>query len=163
MVCPGSRSQIFQSTLSVGRGTIDTKPRKWYGDISIHPLRGERDLAYSDVNSIPAFQSTLSVGRGTRRRSLRQQKRIISIHPLRGERDPRSAGCPSGRADFNPPSPRGEGLTDGMAFVANVSFQSTLSVGRGTKMRGEVETYVDISIHPLRGERDRLAHGRHAA
>ena len=103
------------------------------------------------------FQSTLSVWRGTSRYSVADHKRryfnppspcgeglelycksgseSISIHPLRVERDRRGK------------FPRAE----------RVTFQSTLSVWRGTAYACPLVNAKKISIHPLRVERDIIA------
>ena len=60
------------------------------------------------------------------------------------------------RRYFNPPAPWGAGLVRYMAHLDNPEFQSTRSVGSGTSCISAIRAYRSISIHPLRGERDRV-------
>ena len=62
--------------------------RDYKPEISIHPLRVERDGgSFSECMGAVVFQSTLSVWRGTVLPRRLPAIPAISIHPLRVERD----------------------------------------------------------------------------
>ena len=100
--------------------------------ISIHPLRGEWDPNMRRVGLIEP----------------------ISIHPLRGEWDSLSFPYSSASFYFNPPTPWGVGLTAMLFGAEKIVFQSTHSVGSGTRTVCYHGERCYISIHPLRGEWD---------
>ena len=81
---------------------------------------------------------------------------LISIHALREESD--AALSPSGRPQryFNPRPPRGERPTCSQMARRKVLFQSTPSARRATLEALRVILGVEISIHALREESDRL-------
>ena len=79
---------IFQSTPSVGRATLDDIATMRDIIISIHALRGEGDANIIKAGIMQSvFQSTPSVGRATEAVTLFLKKDVISIHALRGEGD----------------------------------------------------------------------------
>ena len=57
-------------------------------------------------------------------------------------------------SDFNPPTPWGVGPVPTGSIPSNISFQSTHSVGSGTRANTKSCKRRIISIHPLRGEWD---------
>ena len=173
-----------------------------YKVISIHPPRAGRDFCvnavlfcyiclfqstlpvrggtwtsiYTDYNS-PGFQSTLPVRGGTRIIRGVDKFTLISIHPPRAGRDGSPVGSLPGAADFNPPSPCGEGrklqVVYNTAFGISIHppragrdqrgcrgvaaahrFQSTLPVRGGTRITPPPTSGVGISIHPPRAGRD---------
>ena len=149
------RFEQFQSTLSVRRATFADEVGEDGGHISIHALREESDVSWSQMPrasrlfqstlsvrraTLPAhhlvhgleFQSTLSVRRATMGGVAAATQDLISIHALREESDsstPRHAHQPR-------------------------SFQSTLSVRRATFPTGNHAVRNLISIHALREESD---------
>ena len=79
---------IFQSTPSVGRATLDDIATMRDIIISIHALRGEGDYSHRpQAPHTKKFQSTPSVGRATLFRQILLFYAVISIHALRGEGD----------------------------------------------------------------------------
>ena len=102
----------FQSTLPVWGGTVPAPGDLRARYISIHPPRVGRDLR-------PATH--------------RAGFNLISIHPPRVGRDQRCQNDDKKRADFNPPSPCGEGRYVVYRRTAwTCRFQSTLPVWGGT-------------------------------
>ena len=124
---------IFQSTPSVGRATLDDIATMRDIIISIHALRGEGDhniqCGYSSnmhFNPRPPWGGR----RGEETRGRRG--RDISIHALRGEGDANII----------------------KAGIMQSVFQSTPSVGRATEAVTLFLKKDVISIHALRGEGD---------
>ena len=120
----------FQSTLSVGRATVDDAGLVLRHTISIHALRGESDsfrivniiqitisihalrgesdrLTIVLISTDSLFQSTLSVGRATMRAESKDTLDKISIHALRGESDLPPPSLWPIPINFNPRSPWG--------------------------------------------------------
>ena len=123
-----SKSESFQSTLSVRRATGTGVHPSLRQQISIHALREESDAddpwsapvepisihalrEESDSRSISqkpgssAFQSTLSVRRATRKTITKRRKHNISIHALREESDNTAGADGWSETYFNPRSP----------------------------------------------------------
>ena len=100
------------------------------------------------------FQSTLPVWGGTFGLGTLLDSRYISIHPPRVGRDWNCALYSSKVADFNPPSPCGEGLLRSCFQVGVERFQSTLPVWGGTIFGQRHGERHGISIHPPRVGRD---------
>ena len=80
----------------------------------------------------------------------------ISIHPLRGEWDVTVNRFAKLRTDFNPPTPWGVGLVAVIALAAIFDFNPPTPWGVGRRCAANSAPFVNISIHPLRGEWDRL-------
>ena len=123
--------------------------------ISIHPPRGGRDmLSKFWYWWTSLFQSTLPVGGGTGRQIAGTTDGVFqSTLPVGGGTRARPP-APWCGANFNPPSPWGEGRIIDYSDHAWFLFQSTLPVGGGTNDYRPVERRGRISIHPPRGGRD---------
>ena len=123
----------FQSTPSVWRETLDSRPDRVLITISIHSLRVEGDPTTSKrLHHDALFQSTPSVWRETTIDGREWHGKSISIHSLRVEGDPR---------------------TDHQLTIP-MAFQSTPSVWRETYATASFQRYTIISIHSLRVEGD---------
>ena len=123
---------IFQSTLSVRRATWRPLTMEQSEAISIHALRKESDQAADHVGhqlhiSIHALRKESDACRLAGNGSV-----LISIHALRKESD----------------------LTTTVSCAAVLTFQSTLSVRRATRLMLMAWLRLDISIHALRKESD---------
>ena len=112
MITFSAFSAIFQSTHSVGSGTVFSRPRR----------------------PKARFQSTHSVGSGTGAETKITLNDAISIHPLRGEWDVNVSCHSCTSQNFNPPTPWGVGPMRMQCIAPSRPFQSTHSVGSGTKM-----------------------------
>ena len=124
-------NQRFQSTHSVGSGTVVNQP----------------------VELAKAFQSTHSVGSGTQRLSIAMEaSQFQSTHSVGSGTESKSTL--QGFGNFNPPTPWGVGLFRYSSFAICKPFQSTHSVGSGTTFSEFGLHIANISIHPLRGEWD---------
>ena len=123
----------FQSTHSVGSGTVS-----------------------SAMSSETApFQSTHSVGSGTAPAQGFSRRGGISIHPLRGEWDRERSRASAFYRYISIHPLRGEWDVKKRDIADKMAFQSTHSVGSGTKHVVSKVVAPEISIHPLRGEWDR--------
>ena len=122
----------FQSTHSVGSGTINTAAINATTTISIHPLRGEWDVRFCEAVSRDEISIHPLRGEWDMLEQCVNDSRAISIHPLRGEWDFISCKNSGVNCYFNPPTPWGVGLFSG----------------------GVKHCRQEISIHPLRGEWD---------
>ena len=101
-----------------------------------------------------SFQSTPSVWRETDRYRLCRAWQMISIHSLRVEGD-RLCKCPiHPQKHFNPLPPCGGRPRYDIIILVTVSFQSTPSVWRETKVSYPGGCQCHISIHSLRVEGD---------
>ena len=152
---PYSLTAVFQSTLSVWRGTScgeimdyslgDFNPPSPCGEgpmhhgenrkavrISIHPLRVERDELLDAIDFVNSrFQSTLSVWRGTKRKKHQNQNHRFQS-TLSVWRGTPSHYCNALRErDFNPPSPCGEGLSCSTNGKIKQNFNPPSPCGEG--------------------------------
>ena len=127
------KTDIFQSTPSVGRATKNLKRNLTEIGISIHALRGEGD--FSQTSAMLKWAH-------------------ISIHALRGEGDHLMFNPVSKANYFNPRPPWGGRPNDVALRLEFVLFQSTPSVGRATNTKRLNSEVLQISIHALRGEGD---------
>ena len=167
----------FQSTLPVWGGTDRTYYFPNIDQISIHPPRvgrdqtdrpkhsdqmhfnppspcGEGPAAAGRAVKTTSFQSTLPVWGGTKASEM-----SLPVLPFQSTL-PVWGGTVellqmlAEQADFNPPSPCGEGRIIRIPDNAVQIFQSTLPVWGGTFILGSHPTHGSISIHPPRVGRD---------
>ena len=145
----------FQSTPSVGRATfIYSASSKYIPTFQSTPSVGRATAWVWDLGTSSSFQSTPSVGRATKAFQKEYGIGEISIHALRGEGDKLVLATVDVKDDFNPRPPWGGRPSSVNRSGLCLSFQSTPSVGRATKMVQQAFDYFDISIHALRGEGD---------
>ncbi len=147
-------SAVFQSTLPVRGGTQLQHGRIRHVSISIHPPRAGRDTVASGL--LPAschFNPPSPCGEG-RPRKEQQTQRLISIHPPRAGRDMTASFGPSTKqrfqstlpvrggtfwffallifcANFNPPSPCGEGPKSPRVRPSTSDFNPPSPCGEG--------------------------------
>ena len=126
---------LFLSTLSLRRATIPTRHRHAGGDISIHALLAESDLAMAIVYSgVVEFLSTLSLRRAT----------------VAGR-----CYCQRNQNDFYPRSPCGERLYLFLIWAARIYFYPRSPCGERRHLSGNEWHHIPISIHALLAESDR--------
>ena len=147
---------IFQSTPSVGRATLDDIATMRDIIISIHALRGEGDHNIQCGYSSNMHFNPRPPWGGRRKHHQSWNNAVgISIHTLRGEGDGSRYPLPQEGCYFNPRPPWGGRLASFDFCSSSLIFQSTPSVGRATPLV-QVRVFADrISIHALRGEGDR--------
>ena len=169
---------IFLSTPSARRATVDVFHAFCGLRISIHALREESDGIHrghrprKSTISIHALREESDRGhdrgkqdrqdfyprppRGERPALLRQVRReqAISIHALREESDRQPQERQGGRKDFYPRPPRGERPLNYQRSRAPGVFLSTPSARRATSRCLAYRPYIPISIHALREESD---------
>ena len=125
--------------------------------ISIHALREEGDLSVLDTSvTATVFLSTPSARRATWYVVLVVCQCHISIHALREEGDVRKSTIFMGLYYFYPRPPRGGRRSTGGAKTVTLTFLSTPSARRATRVERDLRPHPQISIHALREEGDNL-------
>ena len=148
----------FLSTPSARRATQFRRIEHRRKHISIHALREEGDVSCTQgAVSGFGFLSTPSARRATKGQNKSFKSGNISIHALREEGDLPVSRCTSFTTfDFYPRPPRGGRPAHEQPVQRAVRFLSTPSARRATGTMKNLHVPIQISIHALREEGDRI-------
>ena len=172
--------KMFQSTHSLRSATAVEEAVAALLKVSIHALLAEcdkrRPLLIAEkysfnprtpcgvrrppiglYNSLRLFQSTHSLRSATCLAEPPIQRLMVSIHALLAECDDQMSSSLDFSESFNPRTPCGVRLAYGNSSAGLCMFQSTHSLRSATCLRFHMHLGLDVSIHALLAECDKLS------